>query len=512
MSLKKNQKQETRIDEELIDKIYEHRILSVQPLKKTSLTHFKSSPVVLSVPTPPVLIVSDSPTVRLELLRAISSGHFQVMECSYENLLDKKTPQHLEFSLLILDTDHCGVSPSSVFDLFNRLYPNNPVILYGQHYSKTITRTNAPRYLHGGITSIHSQEEEDNETNIAVLFSLIQSGLTIYKKLRENEILLQSQGLPVFPFNMGETSDSQCSKELWDDILRIGPESDAHVYLQTEWGTRTDLVASQIHMQSSRKDSAFDIVALELINGEFLEPYLFGIEPGTDKRYPYGFIGKIEMMNHGTLLLSNIDNLNYVLHKRLLVYLQSNALYRVNSNKPIICNTRIISSGPGFIETLVQEGSFSKELFELLSARKIIIPEFRKMSDSLPKMTLLVAEWLSQKVGKPTPKFTPEALMKIQRYSWPLNTVEYEHMMWRVVVMNKTGCITPEEIVFDMALSSKKARISSLVDGLTLEEVEKEVILETLQALDYNRTATAKTLGISEKTLYNKLKEYDKSK
>lgn len=530
MCPKKTKKNETkldaRIDDEFINEIYAHRVstfsskISSQPSDEKPLVSSaaKPAPVVLSIPMFPILILSDNTSLRLKLSREIAEGNFQILDCSYENLLSEETPQFPDFSLFILDTDHCNGSLPLVFTRLNRLYANHPVILYGKNYPDSLNRSNRPRYFLGGISDARHEvpvsEESESDAparNSETLFSLIQSGLAIYKKLRENEVLLHSQGIPVVPFHLGKTSGSPVAETLWNEILRYGKESDSAVFLQTEWGTRTDLVASQIHLNSSRKDSAFDIVPLDMINGEFLELYLFGIEPGTHGLFPQGYIGRIEMMNHGTLFLSNIDYLSYTIHERLLAYMQNNSLYRVGAKEPTICDTRIISSAPAFIEALVKEGTFPEELFTLLSERIILVPEFRKLKDDLPAMTLMAAEWVSQRARKPTPVFEPEAIEKIKRYSWPLNTIEYEHMIRRVILSNKTGRVTAEDIVFDMALSTKKARISSL-SGITFEEIEREVIFETLQANEGNRAATAKSLGISEKTLYNKLKEYEKDK
>lgn len=491
----------------VIDEICEHRTrvslseaLHLHPgitKKNGSLEKMRRVPVSLSVPIHPILVVSDHPVNRVEITSVINEGNFHAMDCSFESLSTTPPPQMLDFSLLIIDTDHLNRSFSELISFLNRYFPEIPVILLGKSSSQHLTSKDRPRFLLGCLC------ERDSET----LLVLVHSGLTIYKRIREGIELSCSQGIPAVPFNMGLTSESPLIKQMWAEILEKSDIPNAHVLLMGEWGTRCDLIASQIHVQGPQRNACFDMVPMDTINGEFLEPLLFGYEPGTNELFPEGFVGKIEMANHGTLYLSNVDCMSFTIQKRLYAFLKNGSLYRMHSQKPRICNTRIIVSGSGNLYDLVECGVFMPELYELLSEHTIMVPTFRKIRDSIPKMTLVVAEWLCQRVGRKTPVFEPDALEKLRRYSWPFNTIEYEHVMRRIILSNKTGVITAKDVVFDMALNTKKCRISSLV-GQTLEEIEREVILETLQTQDGNRSTTAKILGISEKTLYNKLKNY----
>ncbi len=493
-------------DFELMEMLCKHRPqnffseISVSEKDRPSVSSEQfRSPVALSIPLSPVFVVSDSPAVRNSLVQRLEQNYYQVSSCVFGSLLNDSKSPTIDASLVILDLENCPRPAEACFELFNAVYPGVPVILRGKSLPSLQDRQSWPRFLCGFIKEIEDP----------LLLPLTRSGLLIYQSIQENLALNRSIGLSIVPFIM-QGKKSPALQKLWDAVSSAAA-GDSHVLLIGEPGTRHDLVASQIHLSSGRKEARFDLVAVDLEIAPSHEPEIFGCEANSRSFFPVGCLGKLELMHRGTLLLYNIDYLGIGAQRRLLYYLKNNAFFRIGATSPRLCDTRIIATVSTDLDDLAVAGPFLSEICDRLSPTTIRLPSFREQKNDIPDFIRIAASWHAETLNKKTPVFEPGAIEKLVNHHWPYDVVEFEKVMQRIVMNNTTGTVTAKEIDFKIDKRLQNRSLRNLF-GMTIDEIEKKLILETLDFFEGNKAQTARLLGISEKTLYNKLKKFDEIK
>ncbi len=486
-----------------IDEICPYRISQHNPVRSASNSPLYEgersirSPINLSIPLRPILVVSDSSDHRAEWTGFIAEEHYQTLDCTYGNFLAFPRDYPIDLSFVVCDLDHCTIELQVLFRFLKEIYPQLPVILMGTQRDISIPKEEYPDYLIGSLSRFEP----------ALFAPLINSGLTIHKTIKEKLALGYSAGIPFVPINM--IGDSPAFVRLNEEI-RVAAQADGAVLLTGERGTRKDIVAVQIHWQSQRRANPFDVIQTNIVIREIQEPYLFGQEPNVHPLSPEGYVGRLELMDHGSILLNEIEYMGKTTQEMLLSYFKTKTLHRLKSSKPRICDTRVFASGSPILSEMVDNGGFSQELYNYLCATTVRVPALREFIEGIPGMVQATIRWLAESVGaKEPPVFSDSAIEKMMLYSWPGNTVEFEQVMHRAVFCNKSGRIGPEDLVFDFEPANDQQSLLHWI-GKPLDEIEKRFILETLWLNQGNRSLTAKTLGISEKTLYNKLREYEK--
>ncbi len=456
----------------------------------------KRVPCSLSIPFKPILIVSDAISFRKQWTQAINEAQYQTYDCSCGHFITLSQRSAGEFSLVIVDTDNLAPAMGNHTRFFHDTYSQTPVIFVGSGHVKLIPLEDYPEYLIGCLF------EFDKST----LLPLVHSGLQVYRTIQEKIAFSYSFGMPVIPIHFGLGALS--IRRFQGNLETIAPQ-DVPVFIEAEPGIRADIAALQIHGLSNRRLAPFGGVRLNFGYRELYEPQLFGIEPQTHIHIPEGQIGLIELMSRGTVLIESFQCMLKPTQERLLSYLKTGVLYRVNAFESRMCDTRIIVTSTSSLEELGLEGSFSPELLEILSKNRLRIPSLREFPEILSEWITFFTAWISETVERPKPpEFTPEAVKKLTDHSWPGNTEEFFQVLRRLV-HSREEVIDAEHIVFNDKSLHGSASLASFV-GLTQEEMSKRFILETLRSQRGNRAATARMLDISEKTLYNKLRDYER--
>ncbi len=299
-------------------------------------------------------------------------------------------------------------------------------------------------------------------------------------------------------------SQSNKMKPIFNLINKVAV-TDSTVLIQGESGTGKELVARDIHQKSKRNKYPFVAVNCAALHDTLLESELFGHVKGAFTGAYETRQGLFEVAGKGTLFLDEVGELPTNIQAKLLRVLESGEIRRLGDSKVIFVDTRIITATNQNLTSMVNKGSFREDLFFRINIVRISLPPLRDRHDDIP---LLAQHFLkTHKINMKEKKFCPDALECMKRYSWPGNIRELENFVENMIIVvddEKIGvCDLPGEIrgyvVNDYALDSE----------VSLSDLEKQHIINTLSKMNGNKTRVADTLGISIKTLYNKLKSYN---
>ena len=293
--------------------------------------------------------------------------------------------------------------------------------------------------------------------------------------------------------------------------LKLVAPSPASVLILGENGTGKELVARAIHNNSLRSSKPFVAVNCAALSEGILESELFGHEKGAFTGADRMRKGRFEFANNGTLFLDEVGDLPGSTQIKLLRVLESREIMRVGSNEPIKVNVRLISATNRDIELLVKEGKFRQDLYYRLKVVTISLPPLRDRRSDIPVLVKRFMEEFSYAYNRPEPTISNAAMRALQSYDWPGNVRELRNAMESMFVVDVDGRLdledVPEEILGHQGRLSATVAEDSLI-GRPLEEVEAYYIEQALKQTNGNREDAARMLGIGERTLYRKIKEY----
>lgn len=304
------------------------------------------------------------------------------------------------------------------------------------------------------------------------------------------------------------------------DVMRLADQvaaSNASVLLTGESGVGKEVMARYIHARSKRADAPFIAVNCAAIPEALLESELFGHEKSAFTGATARRIGKFEEANGGTLLLDEITEMDMRLQAKLLRAIQERVIDRVGGSKPIPVDIRIIATSNRDLAEAVKSGEFREDLLYRLNVVSLRIPSLRERKSDIPLLARHFVEKYAKANGRTSLRLSAQALDEAIAYRWPGNVRELENAMHRAVLLTAGDEIGPEAVRppdfislahrDDAASRAAQAAARALV-GRTVAEVEQDLILQTLTHCLGNRTHAARILGISIRTLRNKLNEY----
>lgn len=286
-------------------------------------------------------------------------------------------------------------------------------------------------------------------------------------------------------------------------IKKVAP-TDASVLILGENGTGKELIARDLHNKSQRSNEVFVRVDLGSIAPSLFESELFGHVRGAFTGASKDKPGRFEIAHKGTLFLDEIGNIPPSLQIKLLTALQNREITRLGSSKSIPIDIRLISATNYSMNELLKDQKFREDLLYRINTIKIELPPLRERVEEIPALADHFLNIYSKKYKKKKPALKHRLINKLSHFSWPGNVRELQHTIEKVVILHEDGELTEEEFFFDKPVS-----FESSVDTLNLEENEKELIRKALKINRGNISKTANDLGISRKTLYNKLYRYE---
>ena len=278
-------------------------------------------------------------------------------------------------------------------------------------------------------------------------------------------------------------------------------ETDANVLILGENGTGKELVARAVHRHSLRHGQAFISVDLGAISETLFESELFGHRKGafTDAREDRA--GRFEVASGGTLFLDEIGNLSLPMQAKLLGALESKAITRVGSDRPIKVDARVICATNLTAAELRSPSRFRQDLLYRVNTIEIHVPPLRERADDIPAITAHYSQLYARKYNKPEPRFDSLALERLKRYPWPGNIRELRHAIERAVIMSEDGKPSLDGLVPIAQGAAEPAT-------LNLEALEKQAILKAIAQHQGNLSQAAQSLGLGRTTLYRKMTRY----
>ncbi len=291
-------------------------------------------------------------------------------------------------------------------------------------------------------------------------------------------------------------------------VDKIAPTT-ATVLIQGESGTGKELIARRLHFRSNRSNRPYVTVNCGALQESLLESELFGHEKGSFTGAVSQKMGLCETADGGTLFLDEIGEMSLGIQAKLLRFLQEGEFYRIGGKRPIRVDVRVVSATNRDLELEVKEGRFREDLFYRLNTITLRMPPLRKRKEDIP---ILVDFFLKNSrfggSSQQIKKIDPRVMEVFSNYSWPGNIRELQNTIERLKILAENNEIRLEDIPFTIRVPKMKSESSDFAYDLPLEDVEKGHILRTLAYNHGNKTKTAQSLGITIKTLYNKLHRY----
>jgi two-component system response regulator HydG len=303
---------------------------------------------------------------------------------------------------------------------------------------------------------------------------------------------------------------------LIERMKRIAP-TDATVLIQGETGTGKELVAQAIHQNSPRKPKPFVALNCAALSENILESELFGHVKGAFTDASSDRVGKFEYANGGTLFLDEVGDMPMATQIKLLRVLESGEITRVGSNTPGRVNVRILSATNRNLEEAIASGAFRSDLYHRLKVVTVAIPPLRDRSGDIPLLIEHFVKQFAKRHGKQIKGISLAARVKLGSYPWPGNVRQLRNVVESMVVVDCDETLDVDDLPLELEPDVPPTAMAAPTDvatglqalvGKPLDEVERIFITETLKLTGGNREQAAALLGIGERTLYRKIKEY----
>jgi two-component system response regulator HydG len=296
-----------------------------------------------------------------------------------------------------------------------------------------------------------------------------------------------------------------------ETVEQVAP-TEATVLITGESGTGKELIASALHANSLRKEKPFIKINCAAITETLLESELFGHEKGAFTGAHRRKEGKFQQAHEGSLFLDEISEMSLAMQAKLLRVLQEREFSRVGGEETLHVDVRIMAATNRDLLVAIDEGRFREDLFYRLNVVTIPMPPLRERREDIPLLAQHFVQIFSKRNRKEIKGFTPQAMDRMIRHPWPGNVRELMNAVERGVVLSRSDLIDQDALPLlplqDQQEADSSAQTPLISEGRALEDIEKDAILETLEAAGGNKSEAARRLGITRKTLHKKLKKY----
>lgn len=442
-----------------------------------------------------ILIADDEKNMLWALDRALKKEGYNVILASDGKkaleLFKETTP-----SLVLLDLKMPEMNGLEVLKRIKELNSNIPVIMITAHG----TTESAVEAMKMGALDYISKPFDIEELKIIIRKALDYKSLT-------DEVYYLKEKLKDKTENIVYQSEKM--RQVLNIVNKVAP-TDATVLILGESGTGKELVANTIHEKSNRNNGPFIKINCAALPETLLESELFGHEKGAFTGATVTKPGKFERAQGGTIFLDEIGEISQGMQVKLLRVLQEKEFERVGGTKNIKADIRIVAATNRDLKKMVDEGDFREDLYYRLNVIPIFIPPLRERREDIPVLIDYFIKKYSIQMGKNNVIITKQALDKMEQYDWKGNIRELQNIIERCVILTSNGKIDldilPDEI------KGSKSKLNGFIlpkEGISLEQVEKELILQALKMTEFNQTKAAQLLGITRHTLLYRMEKYN---
>ncbi len=443
-----------------------------------------------------ILVIDDDESLRRVLeYNLAQEGYAVLTAASGEQGLDLLRREGAD--LVVTDVRMAGMDGLQVMQEVRKLAPNTQVILL----TAFGTIEMAVEAMRAGAFHYISKPFNRDELKLT-----ISKALQLRELERQNVVLRQELQSRVGLDHI--IAESPPMRHILEMVERVAP-TETTVLVLGESGTGKELIARAIHHNSPRADGPFVAVNCAAIPENLLESELFGHVRGAFTGAIRDRVGKFEAAEGGTIFLDEIGEMRPDLQVKILRCLEERTLERVGDNRPIRVDVRVLAATNKDLSKAIQAGEFREDLYYRLNVVPLSIPPLRERREDIRALT---QHFLKRLAAPPRLTVTPEAFRALQHYEWPGNVRELENALERAMIFHRGDVIDvsdlPETIRTPKVREAAALPVTLPESGLSLEEVEKELILRALQKHDWNQSRAARYLGITRHTLLYRMEKH----
>jgi DNA-binding NtrC family response regulator len=461
---------------------------------------------------PRILIVDDEPQIRRILSILLSDNGFEVVEAeSGEQAL--AVAEKLRFDIALLDINMPGMDGLAALRALLKIHSKLDCVMmtaYG-------TIRSAVEAMKSGAFDYLAKPFDNDELLLIINRALEMRSLTREVEELRNELSSR------YGFNeiIGISPKLQ---NVFNTMAKVAPV-DATVLIEGESGTGKELVARAIHRRSNRSNKPFVAVNCGAIPQSLIEAEFFGHERGAFTDAREARVGRFEQAHGGTLFLDEVGELPLDAQVKLLRVLQDREVVKLGGRSPIKIDARIIAATNVDLQTAVETGKFRNDLYWRLNVVKVLMPSLRDRREDVPLIIDHMFERFNRELRLGVKSISPEARRLLELYGWPGNVRELENVICGAIITCENSVVEARDLPqrlrgetvvaypdVDGVMTAGTRDVSNMaladvVKDVT-ERLEKTIITSRLAKMAGNRTATAESLGISRKTLFNKMRQY----
>lgn len=446
-----------------------------------------------------ILVADDERNMRWAIKRALEGEDYIILEAA-TGLEALEHYREKEPHLVIMDLKMPDMDGISALTKMKEIKDTTPIIM--------IT-------AHGTVESAIEAMKLGAMDYISKPFDIEELMITIEKALGYGELkeevcylreeLGKSLGKPII-------GKSQGLQNTLETVNRVA-KTNASVLILGESGTGKELIANAIHYNSGRRNKPYIKINCGAIPENLLESELFGYEKGAFTGAASRKVGRIERANGGTLFLDEVGELPFQLQVKLLRILQEREIDRIGGTEPIKVDVRIIAATNRDLLTMVEEGTFREDLYYRLNVIPIKMPPLRERKEDIPILVNHFLSFYCNEIGRGRISLQKDAMDKLVEYPWRGNIRELENVIERMVILSDEevirSCNLPRELLLKEEINNSYQLPE---EGIKLEELERDLLIQALQRTEHNQTKAAKLLGISRHTLIYRMEKFGLNK
>lgn len=447
-----------------------------------------------------LLVVDDNEEILIAVEMLLSPYYKIITTLKNPNLLQSKLSNEL-YDVIILDMNFkAGINTGNEgIYLLKEILKTDPdaVVVFITAYGDMEL---AVRAIREGATDFIQKPWDDEKfiTTIRNAYKLRKSRKEI-SSLKQKQQHLIGDIIHQFPEIIGK---SDAIRSVFKTINKVA-RTDANVLVLGENGTGKELVAREIHKKSNRGGEVFVTVDISALPDTLLESELFGYVKGAFTDAKTDKPGRFEIAQGGTLFLDEIGNLSLTAQSKLLTVLQNREINRLGATYKIPIDVRLVCATNKDLVAMANAGEFREDLLYRINTIQIELPPLRKRKEDIPLLVEFFKNKYEKKYEKSIFSMQDSIYTKLKSYHWPGNIRELQHAVEKAVILSESQHLTENDFSFD-----KKMATFVKAETLDLSENEKKLILKAIEIHKGNYSMAAKDLGVSRKTLYNKIKKY----
>jgi DNA-binding NtrC family response regulator len=441
-----------------------------------------------------ILVVDDNQLFRESIVETLSRLGYEI-EAAHDGYMALKFVSDQHFDLVISDMKMPGMTGVELLEKIKAKDPDLPFLIITA-YGAIETAVDAMKK--GAYDFLQKSDNLIRELELTVERTLQYQSLVVENKKLRNALNTKWSFI----------GNNQAMNDI-RSLVKSVAESRSTVLITGESGTGKELIARAIHYQSKRCNGPFIKVNCAALPEGLIESELFGHEKGAFTGAIKQKKGMFEAASGGSLLLDEIGEMPLLAQAKLLRVLQEREIHKVGGDDPIEVDVRVIATTNRDLDAQVNDGLFREDLFYRLNVFHVQLPPLRERKDDIPEIAGYFIKKFNEENGFSVDGFDDKCVTILSNYGWPGNIRELENAIERAVVLTRTGLVKSDVFKLRSNTTGDNAGNNSFQVGLTVAEMEKQLIYKTLDHCNQNRTKASEILGISIRTLRNKLNEYE---